>query len=48
MTYLMARSNLDLYAFVQEKDKTMEFSKTIVVYDIKDLDAVNKNEYMRL
>ena len=35
LTYFMARSNLVPYAFVQEKDKTMDFSETIVVYDIK-------------
>ena len=31
----MARSNLVPYAFVWEKDKTMDFSETIVVYDLK-------------
>ena len=31
----MARSNLVPYAFVWEKVKTMFFSETIVVYDIK-------------
>ena len=30
-----ARSNLVRYAFVSEKVKTMDFSETIVVYDIK-------------
>ena len=35
LTYFTARSNLVLYAFVQEKVKTMAFSKTIVVHDIK-------------
>ena len=30
----MARSNLVPYAFVLEKVKTMDFSETIVVYDI--------------
>ena len=35
LTYLRARSNLDLYAFVWEKGKTMDFSETIVVYDLK-------------
>ena len=35
MTYFMARSNLVPYAFVLEKRKTMEFSETIVVYDVK-------------
>ena len=44
LTYLMARTNLALYAFVWEKVKTMDFSETIVVYDIKVVD----DEYMKL
>ena len=35
MTYFTARSNLVPYAFVWEKGKTMDFSETIVVYDLK-------------
>ena len=35
LTYIMAKSNLVSYAFVWEKVKTMDFSETIVVYDIK-------------
>ena len=35
MTYFMTRSNLVRYAFIWEKGKTMDFSETIVVYDIK-------------
>ena len=35
LTYFMARSNLLPYAFVWEKGKTVDFSKTIVVYDLK-------------
>ena len=35
LTYCMARSNLVPYAFVWEKGKTMDFSETIVVYDVK-------------
>ena len=35
LTCFTARSNLVPYAFVWEKDKTMEFSETIVVYDVK-------------
>ena len=31
LTYLTVRSNLDPYAFVWEKGKTMEFPETIVV-----------------
>ena len=34
-TYFTARSNLVPYAFVWEKGKTMDFSETIVVYDVK-------------
>ena len=35
LTYCKARSNLVRYAFVWEKDKTVDFSETIVVYDLK-------------
>ena len=35
LTYFMARSNLVPYAFVWENCKTMNFSETIVVYDLK-------------
>ena len=35
LTYFTARSNLIPYAFVSEKGKTMDFSETIVVYDLK-------------
>ena len=35
LTYFTARSNLVPYALVWEKGKTMDFSETIVVYDIK-------------
>ena len=35
LTYFMVRSNLVPYAFVWEKVKTMDFSQTIVVCDIK-------------
>ena len=35
LTYLTAGSNLVLYAFVWEKKKTMDFSETFVVYDLK-------------
>ena len=34
-TYFMARGNLVPYAFVWEKGKTMDFSETIVIYDLK-------------
>ena len=35
LTYFTTRSNLVPYAFMWEKVKTMDFSETIVVYDIK-------------
>ena len=35
LTYFTERSNLVPYAFVWEKGKTMYFSETIVVYDLK-------------
>ena len=35
MTYFAAWPNLVPYAFVWEKGKTMDFSETIVVYDLK-------------
>ena len=34
LIYFTARSNLVPYAFVWEKGKTMDFSETIVVYDL--------------
>ena len=35
LTYFTARSNLVPYAFVWEKGKTIDFSETIVNYDMK-------------
>ena len=35
LTYFTARSNVVPYAFVWEKGKTMNFSETIVIYDLK-------------
>ena len=35
LTYFTARSNMVSYAFVWEKGKTMDFSETIFVYDLK-------------
>ena len=35
LTYFMARSNLVRYGFVWEKSKPMDFSESIVVYDLK-------------
>ena len=46
LTYFTARSNLIPYAFVWEKDKIMDFSETIVVYDIKIGRFSLLNEYM--
>ena len=44
----MTRSNLVPYAFVWEKVKTMVFSETIVVYDIKVGISRQLIEYMKL
>ena len=35
LTYFTARSNWVPHTFVQEKGKTMDYSETIVVYDLK-------------
>ena len=35
LTYFTARSNVVPYAFVWEKGKIMDFSETIIVYDLK-------------
>ena len=35
LTYFTGRLNLVPYAFVWEKGKTIDFSETIVVYDLK-------------
>ena len=48
LTYFTARSNLVPYAFVWEKGKIMDFSETIVVYDIKVGRFSQLNEYMNL
>ena len=44
----MARLNLVPYAFVWQKVKTMDFSETIVVYDINLSRFSQLNEYMKL
>ena len=45
----MIRSNLVPYAFVWDKgSKTMNFSKKIIVYDIKVGRCSQLNEYMNL
>ena len=46
LTYLTARSHLIPYAFVLEKGKIMDFSESIVVYDIKVGRFSLLNEYM--
>ena len=47
LTYFTARSNLVPYAFVLEKCKTMDFSETIVVYDLKlATDDRSDNEFL--
>ena len=46
LTYFTARSNLIPYAFVWEKGKIMDFSETIVVYDIKVGRFSLLNQYM--
>ena len=48
LTYFAARSNLVPYAFVWEKGKTMDFSETSVVYDIKIGRCSQLNEHMNL
>ena len=48
LTYFTARSNLVPYAFAWEKVKTMNFSETVVVYDIKVGRCSQLNEYMKL
>ena len=44
----MGRSNLVPYAYGWEKGKTMDYSETIVVYDIKVGRCSQLNEYMKL
>ena len=46
LTYFTARSNLIHYTFIWEKGKIMDFSETIVVYDIKVGRFSQLNEYM--
>ena len=40
LTYFTARSNLVTYAFLWEKVKTVDFSETIAVSDLKQMDLV--------
>ena len=46
LTYFTARSNLVPFAFVWGKSNIMNFSETIVVYDIKIGRVIQLNEYM--
>ena len=50
LTYFTARSNFVLYAFVWEEVtcKTMDFSGTIAVFDIKVGRCSQLNEYLKL
>ena len=48
LTYFSARSTLVPYAFVLEKGKTIDFSETVVVYDVKVGVCCLLNEYMNL
>ena len=48
LIYFTARSILVPYAFVWEKVKTMDFSETVVVYDVKVGRCSQLNEYMKL
>ena len=47
LTFSTARSNLVPYAFVWEKGKTMDFSETIEVFDIKVGRCSQLNVYMK-
>ena len=48
LTYFTAKSNFIPYAFVWEKGKIMDFSETIVVYNIKVDRFSQLNEYMNI
>ena len=48
LTYFTGRSNLVPYAFLWEKGKTVDFSETILVYDIKVGRCSKLNEFMNL
>ena len=48
LTYFTGRSNLVPYDFVWEKGKKINFSETIVVYDIKVGRCSYLNEHMNL
>ena len=48
LIYFTVRSNLVPYGFVWKKGKTMDFSETIVVYDVKVGSCSYLNRYMNL
>ena len=48
LTYFMTRLSLVPYAFVWENGKIMDFSETIVVYDIKVGSCSQLNECMNV
>ena len=48
LIYFTAKSNLVPYPVVWEKGKIMDFSETVVVYDIKVGKFSQLNEYMKL
>ena len=48
ITYFTTRSNLVLYSLVWEKGKTMNFSETIVVYNVKVGKCTKLNDNMNL
>ena len=45
LTYFTARSNLVTLAFLWEKVKTVDFSETIAVSDLKQIDLMKICEY---
>ena len=48
LTYFMTRSNIVPHAFIGEESKTMDFSETFIIYDIKVDRCSQLNEYMKL
>ena len=48
LTYFMAKSNFVSDIFVWEDSKTMDFSETIVFYDIEIGRFSQLNDYMKL
>ena len=48
LTCFTARLNLVRYVFVWEKDKTMDFSETITVYDVQVGRCSQLHGYMKL